>query len=212
MPHAKLIASRPDPRRRGALALAPSLAAEAASPDWPCVQRKVATLTSAQMWDGPRSTILSGWRGNEEMSQAHRGARQPPRPDRRGGRSHRDVCRRPSRKQARRGAQAAVRRRARPASTASAPGDGGHRALPAASAGRAHEIERQGAEIRQLKERAAQDEGARNQLTVAEDKYNWDVRVFTERQQSLPLACEVPVLIEQRLFELGREIRSHMRD
>ncbi len=78
--------------------------------------------------------------------------------------------------------------------------------------GRAHEIERQGAEIHQLKERAAQDDGARNQLKVAEDKYNWDVRVFTERQQSLPLACEVPVLIEQRLFELGREIRSHMRD
>jgi hypothetical protein len=78
--------------------------------------------------------------------------------------------------------------------------------------GRAHEIERQGAEIHHLKERAAQDEGARNDLKVAEDKYNWDVRVFTERQQSLPLACEVPVLIEQRLFELGREIRSHMRD
>ena len=27
----------------------PLLAAEAANPDWPCVQRKVATLTSAQM-------------------------------------------------------------------------------------------------------------------------------------------------------------------
>ena len=26
------------------------------------------------------------------------------------------------------------------------------------------------------------------------------------------LACEIPVLIEQRLFQLGREIRSHMRD
>jgi hypothetical protein len=38
------------------------------------------------------------------------------------------------------------------------------------------------------------------------------VRVFSERQQSLTLACEVPVLIEQRLFELGREIRSRMKD
>ena len=31
----------------------PAFAAGAASPDWPCVQRKIATLTSAQMWDGP---------------------------------------------------------------------------------------------------------------------------------------------------------------
>jgi len=38
------------------------------------------------------------------------------------------------------------------------------------------------------------------------------VRVFSERQQSLPLACEVPVLIEQRLFALGRDIRQHMSD
>jgi len=75
---------------------------------------------------------------------------------------------------------------------------------------RAAEIERQGAVLRQLKERAANDENARAELAVAEDKYNWDVRIFTERQQSLPLACEVPVIIEQRLFELSREIRSHM--
>jgi hypothetical protein len=77
---------------------------------------------------------------------------------------------------------------------------------------RAAEIERQGAVIRQLKERAASDANARPELATAEDKYNWDVRVFTERQQSLPLACEVPVVIEQRLFELGRQIRSHMNE
>ena len=77
---------------------------------------------------------------------------------------------------------------------------------------RAAEIERQGTAIRELKERAVNDEKARAELAAAEDRYNWDVRVFSERQQSLPLACEVPVLIEQRLFELGREIRSRMND
>jgi hypothetical protein len=66
--------------------------------------------------------------------------------------------------------------------------------------------------LRQLKERAASDEAARAELASTQDRYNWDVRVFSERQQSLPLACEVPVLLEQRLFELGREIRSHMTD
>jgi hypothetical protein len=77
---------------------------------------------------------------------------------------------------------------------------------------RAAEIERQAAELRQLKEQAANDEKARAELTAAEERHQWDVRVFTERQQSLPLACEVPVLIEQRLFELGRAIRSHMSE
>jgi hypothetical protein len=77
---------------------------------------------------------------------------------------------------------------------------------------RAEEIQRQGEAIRQLRKQAATDETARAGLTAAEDRYNWDVRVFTERQQSLPLACEVPVLIEQRLFELARQIRARMRD
>jgi hypothetical protein len=78
--------------------------------------------------------------------------------------------------------------------------------------GRAAELERQGAVIRQLKEKAESDENARRELAAAEDRYNWDARVFTERQESLSMACEVPVLIEQRLFALGREIRSRMND
>jgi hypothetical protein len=77
---------------------------------------------------------------------------------------------------------------------------------------RAAEIERQSVAIRQLRERASSDEKARSALTAAEDGHKWDVRIFSERQQSLPLACEVPVLIEQRLFELGREIRSRMSE
>jgi hypothetical protein len=77
---------------------------------------------------------------------------------------------------------------------------------------RAEQIQRQGEAIRQLREKAEKDEKARTDLAAAEDRYNWDVRVFTERQQSLPLACEVPVMIEQRLFELAREIRARMKD
>ena len=78
--------------------------------------------------------------------------------------------------------------------------------------GRAVELERQATAIRQLKERAQTDAAARTELAAAEQRYNWDARVFTERQQSLPLACEVPVLIEQRLFGLAREIRARMTD
>jgi hypothetical protein len=187
-------------------------AADPASPDWPCVQRKVVTLTSAQMWDGPPVDDLRQWRDNEEIRKlvtvlasrrvaleeaaeaiARFAERQPP-----GGRDDAlkllfagllDVINND---------RAVVM--------------SGIERFQQRQRGRAAEIERQGAVLRQLKERAASDEKVRAELSSAEDRYNWDVRVFSERQQSLPLACEVPVLLEQRLFELGREIRSHMTD
>jgi len=189
-----------------------ALAADPANPDWPCIQRKVATLTSAQMWDGPVVDDLTGWRNNEEMTKL--------------------IAVLVSRRVPIEQAAAAIAQFA-----AAQPQGKRDEALKLLFAGllstinndraavmdgierfqrrqkaRAAEIERQGAELRQLKERAANDENARVALTAAEDKYNWDVRVFTERQQSLPLACEVPVVIEQRLFELAREIRTHMNE
>jgi hypothetical protein len=36
----------------------------------------------------------------------------------------------------------------------------------------------------------------------------WNLRIFDERQKSLSFVCEVPVLIEQRLFALSREIQK----
>jgi hypothetical protein len=195
-----------------ALAAARALAADAANPDWPCVQRKVAALTSAQMWDGPPVDDLTQWRDNEDIRKlvAVLASRRVPLEE----------------------AAGAIARFAEVQ-----PSDKRDDALKLLFAGlldvinsdravvmsgierfqqrqrrRAAEIERQGAVLRQLKERAASDETARAELASAEDRYNWDVRVFSERQQSLPLACEVPVLLEQRLFELGREIRSHMTD
>ncbi len=43
-----------------------------------------------------------------------------------------------------------------------------------------------------------------------EEKLNWDTRIFDERQQSLTYVCEAPVLLEQRLFGLGRHILEHV--
>jgi len=196
------------------LALAGSrcLAADAANPDWPCVQRKIATLTSAQMWDGPPVDGLTQWRDNEEIGKliAILASRRVP----------------VKQAAAAVGAFAAVQPQDKRDGTLKLLFAGllntvnNDRAIVMSGIERFHkrqraraaEIERQGAAIRQLRERAATDEKARAALAAAEEKYNWDVRVFTERQQSLPLACEVPVLIEQRLFELGREIRSRMHD
>ena len=195
-----------------ALAAPRALAADPANPDWPCVQRKVAMLSSAQMWDGSDVDDLSQWRDNEQITKL--------------------VAVLASRRVPIEQAAAAIAQFA-----AAQPPDQRDDALKLLFAGllttvnsdravvmsgierfqrrqkaRAAEIERQGAALRQLRERAANDDQARAELAAAQEQYNWDVRVFTERQQSLPLACEVPVLIEQRLFELGREIRARMKD
>ncbi|MGB7657176.1 MAG: hypothetical protein WBL96_02395 [Pseudolabrys sp.] len=189
-----------------------ALAADATSADWPCVQRKVAKLTSAQMWDGAPVDDLTKWRDNEEITKL--------------------IVVLASRRVSLEQATAAIARFA-----AAQPQERRDEALKLLFAGllstinsdravvmsgierfqqrqkaRAAEIERQGTAIQELKERALNDEKARAELAAAEDRYNWDVRVFSERQQSLPLACEVPVLVEQRLFALGREIRSRMND
>jgi hypothetical protein len=194
------------------LAASSAIAAESANSDWPCVQRKVMTLTAAQMWDGPAVDGLVQWSDNEEVRKL--------------------VALLASRRVSLEDAAAAIERFA-----AAQPQDkrddalklvfagllstlnGDRRAVMSGierfqqrQRGRAAELERQGSAIRQLKERAASDERVRAQLAAAQERYDWDARVFGERQQSLPLACEVPVLIEQRLFELGREIRSRMSD
>jgi hypothetical protein len=187
-------------------------AADAANPDWPCIQRKVATLTSVQMWDGPAVDDLTQWNDNEETRQlvpilvsrrvpleqaatsiAQFAAAQPE--------DKRDAAL----KKLFAGLLSTV-------NTDRATVMNGIERFQRRQKARAAEIERQDGALRQLKERAATDANARAELAAAEDRHNWDIRVFTERQQSLPLACEVPVVIEQRLFELGREIRSHMSE
>ncbi len=44
------------------------------------------------------------------------------------------------------------------------------------------------------------------ELTELENRFTWDKRIFQERSQSLTYVCEVPTLIEQRLFALGRAL------
>src|ERR1044072_1290362 len=46
-----------------------AFAASATGADWPCVQRKIATLTSAQMWDGVPVDHLTQWRNDETMTK-----------------------------------------------------------------------------------------------------------------------------------------------
>jgi hypothetical protein len=201
-----------------AIAASRVLAADDANPNWPCIQRKVATLTSAQMWDGPTVDDLTEWRGDEEMKKliAFLASRRVPL-DEAAAAIARFAAARPDDKRDDALKQLFAGLVSTTNNDRAAILDGIERFQQRQKA-RAAEIERQGAALRRLREQAketikdttATGEKPRTELAEAEERFNWDTRVFTERAQSLPLACEVPVLIEQRLFELAREIRANM--
>ena len=58
--------------------------------------------------------------------------------------------------------------------------------------------------------RSLQDAANRDQDKVDElaSRIEWGTRIFEERRKTIGYACEVPVLLEQRLFSLARTIQQ----
>lgn len=179
--------------------------------DWPCIQRKVDKLTSAQIWDGPPVEDLKNWWEDKEVTKLVRYliSRRIPMED----------------------AEAAIEKFAE-----SMPeGEERDKRLTLLFAGilqetntsrsgimsgimrfqdrqlaRARELEKESTAIAELRKRQAAGEDVEDELTKAQQEYDWNARVFKEREANVPVACELPVDIEQRAFALGRAIRFHM--
>jgi hypothetical protein len=50
-----------------------------------------------------------------------------------------------------------------------------------------------------------------NELQDLANQLNWNTRIFEERRKSLTYVCEVPVIIEQRLFDLAKTIQAQLK-
>ena len=63
-----------------------------------------------------------------------------------------------------------------------------------------------------LQLRDLQDAGDHDQSKADEiaNRIEWDARIFEDRRKTISYVCEVPVLIEQRLFALAREIQQSL--
>lgn len=180
--------------------------------DWPCVQAKVPRLTSTQIWDGPATEDVKGWFDNDEVRKLVPvlASRRVPFED--AAKSIKTFA----------DGLPAEKRNATltllfAGFLANVNDDraaviSGIERYQQRQKGRAKELEREGLEIVALKEKSKTDPKAAEALQKAEELYNWNVRIFQERNLNLPLACEIPVLIESRAFEIAREIRSHMKD
>lgn len=49
-------------------------------------------------------------------------------------------------------------------------------------------------------------------IDKAEEELEWSTRIFQDRQQALTYVCETPVILEQRIFSLGRSIAGHLKN
>ena len=69
-------------------------------------------------------------------------------------------------------------------------------------------IRSENAKLSDLRSDTAADPAKVSQAT---EQLLWNVRIFEERQKSLRYVCEVPTLLEQRLFGLTREIQKALQ-
>ena len=198
----------PLPPRDTPRAPQPGQKAAAQDADWPCVQVRVGSLSYGQMWAGPPiEEALQKWREDKTVDDL--------------------VDRLVARRTKMEDAKAAI--------DAFAQGPGSSDAkLTLLFAGVFDElnsqrsriisgIERYARKQRELSERIKQeslriasqpqDMATQNspEALKQQEALNWDTRIYDERAHSLTYVCETPVILEQRAFDLGREIQSHLK-
>ena len=69
----------------------------------------------------------------------------------------------------------------------------------------AEEIRAKTRKMQQLQDTPNSDQA---EVEALVNQLAWETRIFEERRKSLSYVCEVPVLIEKRLFDLGRAIQD----
>jgi hypothetical protein len=184
-----------------------SNAADPRNPDWPCVQAKVPDISVAAVWDGPLvEQAANAWRNEPEVKDL--------------------VVRLAARRTPIEAAQKSIAQFL--TGDAAAKADKGKRlfaglfeTLNGQRADIMNGLERLARSEKELAERIRadtsmlhelQDKSPPDQSKVDElvAKVEWNIRIFEDRRKSIRYACEVPVVIEKRLFTLSRAILQNV--
>jgi hypothetical protein len=180
--------------------------------EWPCVQGKVENISVGQIWDGPPIDGVKGWFREKDVNDLIEvlASRRVPVED--GEKAIEAFAK----------AQPEDKRDEKLTLLFAGLFDkfssqrravmGGILKYQKSQKERALELERQSTEIGKLEAKlppGIQDDPP--ELAAAREKFNWAQRIFQERQSSMPLACELPVLIEERLYAFSRAIRADMK-
>jgi len=179
-------------------------AADSRHPDWPCVQPKVPQMSVAAMWDGPSiADVGNAWQNDPKMQDL--------------------VTRLSARRTSLDAAEKAIADFVN-GSTAekqdkatklfagvfdtlsqqrSEVMDGIERTARKQK-DLADKIRSDVAKLRELEDSADQDQ---SKISALATQVEWSTRIFEERRKTIRYVCEVPTIIEQRVFALARAIR-----
>ena len=187
-----------------------SASAASTDPDWPCIQRKMPEISIGQVWAGPPlDGVGEGWRDDAVLAELARLIA-----------SRRTEMAEAKEKIAGFAASAGAERNGRLTSLFAGVFATINSERGAIIAGIGRYARRQHA----LADKIASQSAALDQLPVnggTEDEISrreelaeaqaWDTRIFRDRERSLKYVCEMPVLLEQRAFALGKEIAAQLQ-
>lgn len=191
------------------LLAAPAAAQPAPDPDWPCIQRKVGTISAGVVWSGPDIAAAGPWDQDFKAAELAQqlASRRTPIADVDGlidafvqQEAGEDKATRLTRVFAgvleltnteRDRVLAGITRYAR------------------GQARLAERIREETDKIGAAKDSPMADDTAPG-LQDLETQLKWDKRIFEERRQSLTYVCETPVLLERRLFDIARRLQQRL--
>ncbi len=189
---------------------ATALAAAGKDPDWPCIQRKVPELSFGQIWTGTElPPSAKDWSKDNRISEfvEELAARRLPIAD----------------------AQQQIKEFA-----AGLPADRRNDQMAMLVQGLFEHMDHERSEVMsgigryarnqlelaaRLRKEASEVDAMRgkpdanvNEIAMRTDRLTWETRVFEERVQSLTYVCEVPTIIEQRLYALAKTVNEVMKE
>ncbi|RWB59059.1 hypothetical protein [Mesorhizobium sp.] len=186
--------------------LVPNAGAVAANtdPDWPCAQRKVPQLSLAQVWNGPDlPPAAKDWSQDPSVSALVEevAARRLPIAD--AQKKIRDFAASlPAEQLAPKMAMLLQgmfdHMDAERSHVISGISRYAHRQLEMAA-----ELRKQASDVDALR---AKPDADQDEVERRTDQLNFATRIFNERAQSLTYVCDVPTIIEQRLYQLSKTV------
>jgi DNA repair ATPase RecN len=198
--------------RRIALAMAAcwtqsAFALDPRYPDWPCQQLKVPGIAIASVWNGPPVDIGDGAKPNDAKQAelvSRLAARRTPIEDARKMIADYIVGTSDEKQEKAKTLFAALY------STLNGQRDevmNGIERFSRKQKTAADDIREQAQKLRQMQDKPDADPAQTEDLV---SRLAWQTRIFEDRRKSTSYVCDVPVLIEKRLFDLGGAIQSTM--
>ena len=185
-------------------AASPAIATMNTDPDWPCIQRKVPELSLGQIWNGPvLPKSASDWSKDRDIPLLVKelAARRVP------------LAEAEDRIRAVAAVLPANEKEARMTMLVQGLFDHMNAERSQVISGIARYARNQLELAARLRKEASDLDALRAkpdadayEIEVRTDRLTWETRIFDERVQSLTYVCEVPTLIEQRLYALAKTI------